>query len=758
MAPPVQAGEPTPAASTSPSLPSTVALAPELGMTPQQRAFAERSTPNSFAHSPPQLNITALSNSHPDPAHTSHSKNAQLPKSKTKSRVPKKSLIERISPAAPADIPASTTVAELLAVLKSEAHLALHRLGPRGEFPQSAIRIVRSAHGGSGEVERLVYLGNAYTLYEVVSRLYWRLPSHMLTKASLTTLRSALTSRASLAVMFNKYKKPDLGDLELAEPDSWYALVGALSELSIQEHFFETTLDTVLQDICARASEMPSILPPRDLRKRKDKITILADLIHASETEKRNGASMKRPRHSDQEPPFATTSDATHASPVSKPDMKKFKAYATLSDLTSNLDFTVPELDAAADEGAQASDSAASGYKSESILSNTLTSKTSGLRETQGSVGFDDSENLSEIKTGPGHVQVSGEPSGTELDGADKQKEDAGDSGELKDGHAEETAQKPQMEEEAEDAPDPTKYETYLQNVILVTPFEAEFNALPGFPDVSTHLWSVVRGPIAGRDPLETHGDAAVKVVFAELLLEFLSTLVPKARHTAIFKALSGPIQSNATFLHFLRSRGFFKLKSKELPKYPGNTFEIVCAAVLISQSRLVLKDWVRETFRPILRGAIAAALSYKPVRVAEDAARKAQTLERRVREDDDDGGKRKRFKRSDSPPPMKRPRQALQSLNIQDQPQSAPTTNPLVPKASNFDFKFPVPALGDPEPTAWHTPLLDPFFLLQEPMLAGIPLPPAIDPPPKADAQAEGVANKLVEGEGDAATAIGKS
>ncbi|KAK6972119.1 hypothetical protein R3P38DRAFT_3186208 [Favolaschia claudopus] len=716
MAPPVQAGEPTPAASTSPSLPSTVALAPELGMTPQQRA-------------PPQLNITALSNSHPDPAHTSHSKNAQLPKSKTKSRVPKKSLIERISPAAPADIPASTTVAELLAVLKSEAHLALHRLGPRGEFPQSAIRIVRSAHGGSGEVERLVYLGNAYTLYEVVSRLYWRLPSHMLTKASLTTLRSALTSRASLAVMFNKYKKPDLGDLELAEPDSWYALVGALSELSIQEHFFETTLDTVLQDICARASEMPSILPPRDLRKRKDKITILADLIHASETEKRNGASMKRPRHSDQEPPFATTSDATHASPVSKPDMKKFKAYATLSDLTSNLDFTVPELDAAADEGAQASDSAASGYKSESILSNTLTSKTSGLRETQ--VGFDDSENLSEIKTGPGHVQVSGEPSGTELDGADKQKEDAGDSGELKDGHAEETAQKPQMEEEAEDAPDPTKYETYLQNVILVTPFEAEFNALPGFPDVSTHLWSVVRGPIAGRDPLETHGDAAVKVVFAELLLEFLSTLVPKARHTAIFKALSGS--------HTI------ECDSKELPKYPGNTFEIVCAAVLISQSRLVLKDWVRETFRPILRGAIAAALSYKPVRVAEDAARKAQTLERRVREDDDDGGKRKRFKRSSI-------------MNIQDNRNPRRQRTPLVPKASNFDFKFPVPALGDPEPTAWHTPLLDPFFLLQEPMLAGIPLPPAIDPPPKADAQAEGVANKLVEGEGDAATAIGKS
>ncbi|KAK7055649.1 hypothetical protein R3P38DRAFT_2760829 [Favolaschia claudopus] len=172
----------------------------------------------------------------------------------------------------------TTVVAEVLTILKSEAHL-----GPRGARRLPAI-------GHSNLPQHTRRHRRSGTLYEVLTLLYWRLPLYMVTEASLTA------------------------------PSTSAILTLAL----------------------------------RDLKNRKDKIAILAELIHTSDTEKRS----KRK-------PDATTSGDVYTS------QNASSAFDDPQNLTSNRDSTAPRLDATADEGTQArregvyiaSESAASGSK-----------------------------------------------------------------------------------------------------------------------------------------------------------------------------------------------------------------------------------------------------------------------------------------------------------------------------------------------------------------------------------------------------------
>ncbi|KAK7055875.1 hypothetical protein R3P38DRAFT_1370338 [Favolaschia claudopus] len=172
----------------------------------------------------------------------------------------------------------------------------------------------------------------------------------------------------------------------------------------------------------------------------------------------------------------------------------------------------------------------------------------------------------------------------------------------------------------------------HIQNTIMCTAFDS--TPCPAFPEVSVQLWDAILSSAAKRDPLETIGDAAMYVVMLEVLIELVEAMVPEGKRVYVRSVLIQPLLSNATFLHYLRTRSIFTEES--LPKYPGNTFEVLAGAIILCQSLLVLKNWVRDTFRPVINGVIAVALVYKDDGAKRREVAKAQHRDKHPRDDTD--------------------------------------------------------------------------------------------------------------------------
>ncbi|KAJ7769800.1 hypothetical protein B0H16DRAFT_1516445 [Mycena metata] len=117
-----------------------------------------------------------------------------------------------------------------------------------------------------------------------------------------------------------------------------------------------------------------------------------------------------------------------------------------------------------------------------------------------------------------------------------------------------------------------------------------------------------------------------MQVVLTELVVDWVEALdLPASRKIALRHAILGPLQSNATFMAVLQTKGIFRLDSETIPKYPGDALEVFAGAVAKFVSLDALKLWVAPTFEPIISESVKAWDSYSEMSEKHGAKLKAE-------------------------------------------------------------------------------------------------------------------------------------
>ncbi|KAK6996706.1 hypothetical protein R3P38DRAFT_1957159 [Favolaschia claudopus] len=147
----------------------------------------------------------------------------------------------------------------------------------------------------------------------------------------------------------------------------------------------------------------------------------------------------------------------------------------------------------------------------------------------------------------------------------------------------------------------------YVQSHISPTWFPPPFSALPGLFE---QWWNFLHGPEWSRNPLETFGDGALKVIMFKLVMEVLKKrILDVPTRSTLRTAILAPLQSNTALLYFLATRGIFV--GEGLPKDPGNAFELYCGALVLQNSLEALESWLRGAFHTAIVEALEAALRF---------------------------------------------------------------------------------------------------------------------------------------------------
>ncbi|KAK6996709.1 hypothetical protein R3P38DRAFT_2799581 [Favolaschia claudopus] len=130
------------------------------------------------------------------------------------------------------------------------------------------------------------------------------------------------------------------------------------------------------------------------------------------------------------------------------------------------------------------------------------------------------------------------------------------------------------------------------------------------WPRLLRMWWDILLGPEWQRDPLETHGDAALRVVMFNLVMKVLREFnIDPSKWAMLRKAVLPPLQSNTTLLLMLDSRGLFD--GEGLPKFPANSAEVYFAAVALQDGLPALENWLGGVFRPVILQALEAAAQF---------------------------------------------------------------------------------------------------------------------------------------------------
>ncbi|KAK7017375.1 hypothetical protein R3P38DRAFT_1324744 [Favolaschia claudopus] len=489
--------------------------------------------------------------------------------------------------------------------LEAQAQRSMNALGHCGSFDPAALRILRDTLKNTDFLAQLVSRGIAYTYYDVVCLLYQELSPHVVTRESLSKIRAVITCQAGLNLLFSKFTNPGINISNLR---ILYGVIGAMSMNSMTRVFFAFTLKSVLTALCACAGSLPSLLPGLESRP-VDETAGLLQKIHDSDEEARLewphpaqtdaftqtlAPSISRP-----EPTGARTADSVFDN-VDAADIRfRFgESYSAEGPYAARADLVPPSDNPAPESGSSGSDPwvfVGPGWDDiADSLSYDFRDSIPGLGQAATDMPFDAEE------TSGADVTPDGEHDGSQEENS-----------------------KPKNNE---------RLRRHIQNTIMCTAFDS--TPCPAFPEVSVQLWDAILSSAAKRDPLETIGDAAMYVVMLEVLIELVEAMVPEGKRVYVRSVLIQPLLSNATFLHYLRTRSIFTEES--LPKYPGNTFEVLAGAIILCQSLLVLKNWVRDTFRPVINGVIAVALVYKDDGAKRREVAKAQHRDKHPRDDTD--------------------------------------------------------------------------------------------------------------------------
>ncbi|KAJ7713789.1 hypothetical protein B0H16DRAFT_1899311 [Mycena metata] len=189
---------------------------------------------------------------------------------------------------------------------------------------------------------------------------------------------------------------------------------------------------------------------------------------------------------------------------------------------------------------------------------------------------------------------------------------------------------------DSDDAWKNTAASIYIQNKILSQVYDS--NLILVFTHLPAVVWTIVLGPVWGRDPLETLGDAAMQIVLTELVVDWAEALdLAASRKIALRHAILGPLQSNATFMAVLQTKWIFRLDSETIPKYPGDALEVFAGSVAKFVSLDALKLWVAPTFEPIISESVKAWDSYSEMSEKHGAKIKVERT-RPVLEDTPEG------------------------------------------------------------------------------------------------------------------------
>ncbi|KAK7017379.1 hypothetical protein R3P38DRAFT_1325045 [Favolaschia claudopus] len=640
-------------------------------------------------------------------------------------------------------------------VLKAHAETSMKALERRGSFDPTALQTLCNALDDADFLAQLVLLGIAYISYDVVSLLYEKLPAHVVTRESLSVTRASMTRQASLKLLFSSFNDPGI---KLPWLKTFYGMIGALSLSSTTRGFFSTNLEMVMTSLSACAESLPSLVHGLDSGP-KDQTTILMQSVYDSDEAFRH----KRP-HS----PEADVITTTSAPYTPNPQSKKAKTTEDLQDQVGGSVIGFVSGGSCSAEGfstaqQQALADARTGAGAKDVEGDTIPS----------AVELDTCSSVNDVPVSSLELLPSeSEPSGGDLelvfDGWDAE---ALASPETQENEEEEYDLKNDGRGKAHE-----RRRRYIQNIIMCTAFDSEPG--PAFPGIFVQVWAAVLSSVVKRDPLETMGDAAMHVVMLEVLIELVGFMVPKDTRASVRSIVIQPLLSNATFLHYLRSRSFFN--EQHLPKFPGNAFEVLASAVVISQSLLVLKNWVRETFRPVIEAVIAAALVYQDDGAKDWEAAKAKYRDTNPRGDTDaaepPAGKRQRSepfsmkgrRRSKLEGKLLTKRQGKTSQEDMPRPvakgtgsQTSENTSSLSlissdPPHGSFDFAAPFPVSP---PTTYdatmtmsvsqYMPMVDPLKFLTDPLL--LPqTPEATDVPVHISASANTAdAQQFLEGRG---------
>ncbi|KAJ7183405.1 hypothetical protein C8R46DRAFT_1307911 [Mycena filopes] len=459
--------------------------------------------------------------------------------------------------------------------LRAVAHDSLVALGDGHIYPALAQNRVQTAQ--DSELDALVRLGSSHLYFSVAVIFYEKLPRTILSRASLTVIRSVLLSSKALTIIASKFEtsRPS-NDLPRGfKNKELYAVVGAISidsgDVGVKA-FLSDLLGPVAKAVCEAGSRLPSL---------------------------RSGAQSF-------DDPTSTI-------------LKKIKAHQDVSELESELlDAGLKRRHSAGKEN----DVPASGpsgallvpttperflKRRKSVHAETAPAPSSSEpgRTEQGDPG--ELSNASEAAV-PEQTQGVSE-SATAVDG------DGDGDEEPEDGENETDAQPQLNEGEGANAStkrkrkeSPNLRDKAIQLAIIHETKKAGFRAW--FPKAQPPTWAAILASIDDRDPLETCGDGAMHVVMTELLLALLKDNPDRSE---IFRGIHGPLLTNSTFLHFIESARFFKKNNdSDTPKLPGNAFEVFAGAVAILESLSVLREWISAAFHPLFEAAIAARGNFK--------------------------------------------------------------------------------------------------------------------------------------------------
>ncbi|KAF7335807.1 hypothetical protein MVEN_02236700 [Mycena venus] len=548
-----------------------------------------------------------------------------------------------------------------LNALRNSTTLALKSIPSDRQYPTDAVKCVSEVT--ADELDELATTGASHVYYWTVDGFHDGLPKRVLTRGSLTAVRTALTSKAGIHTLAETFQRPrELQKLQHVK--LFHAIIGALALGSggadAAREFVLNSVDSVIQAVRADSEKFSALRLPES--RFNDGASIRENASKPVRLKRRYSPGKENV-------PLGSFLEA----PVTPPrDIKRRKSIH--KDAPSQELYTLDEHDVEGDrEQNHTTDPSVTLDEDSANGEGTEKVEVAPNAASDGSAGNELEGEENPATTGLG-TTLEGEDWWKVIDIVDEVAIASRKERKVKGGKPNKNKAQDQHQQAS----------NAIRLSIINATLEPGFS--PTFIDVPTDAWELALGEIDDRDPLETCGDGAMHVVITEILFKVLRTQEHKKD---IFKAMHAPLVTNGTFRHVLEAARHFKA-TQTTPKYPGNAFEVY-AAVLARESLAVLKAWVEQVFKTLIEAAISAWKNfYQAQSTTNESGIKKRKLSRPFQEsvaeectedvedygpaEDEEERSSKKIKRAGSPPSA--------TLDVIPIPQRAPT--------GRFSFNIP--------------------------------------------------------------------